>query len=64
MKPPAGHVKVYMRVDCDPEVCVGSARTVADVPALLQAVADEWHRKIVLADEARERYFAISDPDE
>lgn len=32
-------VRVYMRVGDAAEVCIGTARTMAEVPALLEAVA-------------------------
>lgn len=32
-------VKLYMRVENNSEICIGSARTMSDVPVLLESVA-------------------------
>ncbi len=48
--PPASHtVHVFMRIEGEDEIMVGTARSAADVPKLLRAIADEWHRKILVA---------------
>lgn len=38
----ATRVKLYMRIEGEPEVPVGSAARVTDVPELLRDLADRW----------------------
>lgn len=43
---PADHrVGLYIAVDDDAPLLVGTAKGVSDVPHMLQAVADRWHQR-------------------
>lgn len=53
---PEHRVALWVRVADCPEVAVGTARSVADVPRLLRAIADRWEFGLLLDSSAPGRH--------